>query len=274
MKPRILLVAWVAAGMLLTATSPTAGEPNPLTCGLSTRDARITLSVVGSVRDEVKLPVGIQPAAQGIRVCKKLAAEAVAYDPFSRRLFVPNQADLSLDIYAIKDIFRNPRSALPRKKIYTQRLFRPGETALWTPDHVDVWRGMVAFAMSSNTVTDPGRVALLDSDGNLLRKYVVGSRPDMLAYTPDGRYIVVANEGRPDETYSDDPEGSVTIIDPWREPHRDSAVRTASFGRFNHLKEQLVAEGSAFSGHVLARPGSDATPMARQRWLKTSSLPF
>ena len=88
---------------------------------------------------------------------------------------------------------------------------------------------MVAFAMSNNTVTDPGRVALLDSDGNLLRKYVVGSRPDMLAYTPNGRYIVVANEGRPDETYSDDPEGSVTIIDPWREPHRDSAVRTASF---------------------------------------------
>jgi hypothetical protein len=116
MKPRILLVAWVAAGTVLAATSPTAGEPNPLTCGLSIRGAPIMLSVVGSVRDEVKLPPGIQPAAQGIRVCKKLAAEAVAYDPFSRRLFVANQADLSLDIYAIKDIFRNREVRFPARK--------------------------------------------------------------------------------------------------------------------------------------------------------------
>ncbi|MFN0047950.1 MAG: choice-of-anchor I family protein, partial [Cytophagales bacterium] len=40
----------------------------------------------------------------------------------------------------------------------------------------------------------------------------VGAQPDMITFTPDGQKILVANEGEPNDSYTVDPEGSVTII--------------------------------------------------------------
>lgn len=255
MRHHMMQVILLIAGSTLAGAPAKADVHVPVTCGLSDAGASIAMNIVGSVRDEVTLPASILPIAQNVRVCKKLAAESVAYDPFSRHLFVANQADLSLDIYSVSDIFANPRTAQPFRKIYTNQLFSAGETAVWTPDHVDVRWGLVAFAMSASPVTDPGRVALLDSNGRLLRKYTVGSRPDMLAYTPNGRYIVVANEGRPDDTYTRDPEGSISIVDPWSVMLGSRAsVRTAGFGRFNARKEQLIAEGIRIYGPCSRSP--------------------
>lgn len=249
MLRHILPVACAAAGLILT-TMPSRAEPAaPIICGLAADHPEIALSVIASVRDEVPVAGAVGSAAAGIRVCRKLAAQAVAYDPRSRHLFVVNQADLSLDIYSIENILKHPYTALPYRKIYTDRLFGPGETNRWTPDHVDVRWGTVAFAMSSSTITDPGRVALLDADGRLLRSYTVGPRPDMLAFTPNGRFIVVANEGRPDDSYTNDPGGSISIIDPWnRFARHRPAVRTAGFKRFNPLKEKLIASGVRIFG--------------------------
>lgn len=256
MKRHMVSVVLAGVTIIIATAQSMAQAHTRITCNLLDEGANISLSIAGSVRNEITKPATVPPSTQSIRVCKKLAAEAVAYDPFSRRLFVADQADLSLDIYNIMDIFNEPQAAHPFKKIYTDQLFGPGEGSSWTPDHVDVRWGLVAFAVSSDPVTDPGRVALLDSDGRLLRTYTVGPRPDMLAYTPNGRYIVVANEGRPNDTYTQDPEGSVSIIDPWSiAPRTSASVRTADFGRFNERKEQLIAEGVRIYGPCTPSPG-------------------
>ena len=67
---------------------------------------------------------------------------------------------------------------------------------------------------------------------------MVGALPDMLTFTPNGRYVLVANEGQPN-TYekpgeANDPEGSVSVIDMLKGAANLSQVdvRTADFRRF------------------------------------------
>ncbi|WP_127532836.1 choice-of-anchor I family protein [Paenibacillus kobensis] len=56
-----------------------------------------------------------------------------------------------------------------------------------------------------------GRILELDYDGNLKAIYTAGVQPDMIKSTPDGRYVLTANEGEP--RAGADPKGSVTILD-------------------------------------------------------------
>ena len=57
----------------------------------------------------------------------------------------------------------------------------------------------------------------------------VGALPDMVVYSPDGKFILTANEGEPNATYTNDPEGSVSIID----VANNYAVKTVNFSAFS-----------------------------------------
>ncbi|NOU91866.1 multifunctional 2',3'-cyclic-nucleotide 2'-phosphodiesterase/5'-nucleotidase/3'-nucleotidase [Paenibacillus sp. LMG 31456] len=57
-----------------------------------------------------------------------------------------------------------------------------------------------------------GKILMLNYDGALLKSYEAGVQPDMIKSTPDGRYVLTADEGEPREQ-GKDPEGSVTIVD-------------------------------------------------------------
>ena len=99
---------------------------------------------------------------------------------------------------------------------------------------VAVHNGLVAVAIESDPKTTPGVVAFFEASGALLSHVRVGAQPDMLTFTPDGRRVLVANEGEASDDYSVDPEGSVSVID-----LRNGAaglsqadVHTAGFGDF------------------------------------------
>jgi hypothetical protein len=72
--------------------------------------------------------------------------------------------------------------------------------------------GIVAVAVENAIKTDPGQAEFFDVDGTALNAVTVGALPDMLIFTPDGRWLLVANEGEPNDAYTIDPEGSVSII--------------------------------------------------------------
>ena len=93
---------------------------------------------------------------------------------------------------------------------------------------VAISNGIAALAIESSLDRrNPGKVVLYDtrtqsplaSKWNQTNIIPVGSLPDMLTFTPNGRSLLVANEGTPnskaDDLYdlADDPAGSVTIID-------------------------------------------------------------
>lgn len=105
-------------------------------------------------------------------------------------------------------------------------------TAYGAVNSVSIANGIAALAIgnTSNRML-PGTVLLYDTATRSLRtgtnSYTVGALPDMLTFTPDGRRILVANEGTPSVYGSrigtsvprvygpapSDPPGSVSVID-------------------------------------------------------------
>ena len=49
-------------------------------------------------------------------------------------------------------------------------------------------------------------------EGAFIKAVEVGALPDMVTFTPDGLKVLVANEGEPSADYSNDPEGSISVI--------------------------------------------------------------
>ncbi|WP_340008077.1 choice-of-anchor I family protein [Paenibacillus sp. FSL K6-0276] len=73
----------------------------------------------------------------------------------------------------------------------------------------------IAVAIQEENAMKNGKVLVLDYEGELLASYESGVQPDMVKYTDDGRYILTADEAEP-RTAAGDPEGSVTIIDTYK----------------------------------------------------------
>lgn len=167
------------------------------------------------------------------------AAEIVVYDAATRRLFVVNANTPSVEVLDASDPSR------PTK------LFDIDPSAYGAgANSVAVANGIVAVAIENAIKTEPGQVVFFDTDGNFLNAVTVGALPDMLTFTPDGTRVLVANEGEPNDDYSVDPEGSVSIIDLSGGVANltQANVTTAGFAAFNSQREQLIADGVRIFG--------------------------
>ncbi len=128
--------------------------------------------------------------------------EISAYDPGSKRLFSINLDLRQLDVLDL---------SAPETPVLAQAVPLGGK-----PNSVAVHKGVVAVALEGMLKTDPGSVKFFNTSGMLLNQLTVGSLPDMLTFSPNGRWLLVANEGEPNsynQPDSIDPEGSVSIID-------------------------------------------------------------
>lgn len=97
----------------------------------------------------------------------------------------------------------------------------------------------LAAAVDNDDPQAPGAVFLFDT-GNFAAapaQINVGAIPDMVTFTPDGSKILVANEGEPNSDYTNDPEGSISVIDV-----ATRTVQTADFTAFdaNALRDEGV----------------------------------
>src|SRR5690606_39491632 len=68
----------------------------------------------------------------------------------------------------------------------------------------------------------------------------------MLNFTPDGKSLLVANEGEPFDDYQVDPEGSVSVIS--LANLKAPIVRTADFKAFNGREAALREQGIRIFG--------------------------
>lgn len=121
------------------------------------------------------------------------------------RMYVTNANDVSLDIVDVS----NP--AAPR---LLERVDLKAYGA--SVNSVDVSsRNLIAVAIDAPRKTNPGTVVFLTPGGQVIRTAQVGAGPDMVAFTPRGDRLLVANEGEPDcyGAGCTDPVGSVSVID-------------------------------------------------------------
>ncbi|QTR48686.1 choice-of-anchor I family protein [Candidatus Thiothrix anitrata] len=167
-------------------------------------------------------------------------AEIVAYDKTTKRLFVVNAVDGAIDVLNITDP-TNPISVGSIDVKNTITGFYNG-----SPNSVAAYNGLIAVAVQAETKQDPGVIAFYDAADLSFKKSVnAGALPDMVTFTPDGKKVISANEGEPNSDYTNDPEGSVSIID--LSTGLDNAtVTNVGFGAFD--KATLVAKGVRIFG--------------------------
>lgn len=176
-------------------------------------------------------------------------AEISAYDPSSKRMFVTNGPDNSLRIVNLA----NPASPVQISSI---------SMAAYGSDITSVAcnkKGTIAVAiLDSNGKTNPSNIVFLDINGNFISKVKVGANADNVIFTPNGQKLLVANEGEPNNGYTIDPEGSVSIIDVSGgfAGLTQSNVQTAGFTAFNApavIDSKIKITGRIQSGGVFSR---------------------
>jgi len=193
------------------------------TLGLLSLSTLLTLPAAGSSPHSISVaPVGSVAAGSFLTS----AAEIAAHDPATQRVFVVNAQAAQIDVISIA----NPAAPAIIGEIDV--------TAYGTvANSVAVREGLIAVAVESAVKTDAGKVVFFDSALQFVSQVTVGALPDMLTFTPNGRFILTANEGEPNNAYTIDPEGTVSIIDlsGGAKNLTQSKVRTASFVPFNNV---------------------------------------
>jgi hypothetical protein len=204
-----------------------------------TADAQVTLKPIGRYQS---------PTAQ----FDQGAAEIVAYDLLTRRIFVVNAQDGTVDVLDATD------PTLPIKVDQINVKDFPGiePEELGAANSIAVRDGLVAVAVEASPVTAPGLIAFYDAATLELLKFVpAGALPDAVTFSNTGHFVVASNEGEP-RVAGDavvDPEGSVTIVDVRRRGNkRDFATCTADFHAFNLQRAALLAAG------VVIDPAADS----------------
>jgi hypothetical protein len=163
------------------------------------------------------------------------AAEITTFDPDTKRLFAVNNGTTNkIDVINVAD----PAAI---SIIHSISMAPYGGYV----NSVDVNKGKLAAAIESVNKQDPGKVVVFNTTTYAEEKVItVGALPDMVTYSPDGKFILTANEGEPSADYSNDPDGSVSIIS----VDNNYAVTTINFSSFASQQTALAAKGLRISG--------------------------
>jgi DNA-binding beta-propeller fold protein YncE len=162
------------------------------------------------------------------------AAEISAYDPSTKKLFVvSNDGGTKVEVL---DLTNYPTVTKAKTLTFASNA---------GVNSVAVSNGLLAIALDGADKQGNGDVVVLKTSTlEEVKKITVGAMPDMVTFSPDGNYILSANEGEPNDAYTVDPKGTVSIIN-----IKDNySVKTVDFSAFESQKAALVASGLRIYG--------------------------
>ncbi|MCH4433095.1 choice-of-anchor I family protein [Staphylococcus haemolyticus] len=154
--------------------------------------------------------------------------EIVKYNPKNGYAYSVNGDKEALDIIDVKHPGKDGAINLV-KRIYLQD--NGIEAGDLTSVTVHPSGDYVAVSAPAVDKTKPGHVVFYGSNGDYINNVTVGSLPDMVTFSKDSKYLLVANEGEPSDDYTVNPPGSVSVIDVTGGPANVTVnnVRTAMF---------------------------------------------
>ena len=126
--------------------------------------------------------------------------EIIKYHALSKSLFVTSRKSKKLERILITN----------QKKLNQLKGF---DLLSGKVTSVDIHKNLIATSIKSEMIGFKGMVKIFNIKGKEVANYEVGFSPDNLSFSPDGNFILTANEGEPNDDYSIDPEGSFTLID-------------------------------------------------------------
>lgn len=172
-----------------------------------------------------------------ITIGGEAAAEISAYCEKTKRLFTVNNSGVNqIDVIDITD---------PTKPAKIGKIDLAAYEG--AANSVSVFDGKLAVALES-TVNKQGngKVAVFNtSDYSLIKQVTVGALPDMITFSPDGKFIMTANEGEPNTDYSLDPNGTISIIET-----ATYTVTTLDFSSFSSQATTLAKDGFRISKYA------------------------
>ncbi|MFK5893827.1 MAG: choice-of-anchor I family protein [Pseudomonadota bacterium] len=129
------------------------------------------------------------------------SAEIVSYDSYSKKIFVTNASTNAVDVLQLKG------KTLTKIASIGLSTFGGGVNS------VSAYLGVIAVAVQAENKQKNGSIEFFNHNGVHLKTIVAGALPDMVTFSKDGKIAIAANEGEPNNDYTVDPKGSVTIID-------------------------------------------------------------
>ncbi|WP_417611418.1 choice-of-anchor I family protein [Owenweeksia hongkongensis] len=130
------------------------------------------------------------------------AMEIAAYDATTQKVFAVNGSTGTIEVLDISDPTNITKTATIDVSPY-------GDHA----NSVAFQNGVLAAAVEHDDFDKNGKAVFFNAAGAFLASVEVGVLPDMITFTPDGNKVLTANEGEPDDDYTVDPYGTVSIID-------------------------------------------------------------
>ncbi|HLP35259.1 choice-of-anchor I family protein [Lacibacter sp.] len=164
------------------------------------------------------------------------AAEISTFDPETKKLFVVNNSAGNNRIEVVD--LSNPASPVITGNI---------NIAIYggLVNSVSVSNGKLAAAIEAIPKTNNGKVVVFNTTTHDATAVVtVGALPDMITFTPNGNFILTANEGEPNDTYTIDPLGTISIID----VNNNYAATTLDFSMFASRAAELKTKGFRLFG--------------------------
>ncbi len=169
-----------------------------------------------------------------ITIGGEAAAEISTYCEKTKRLFTVNNSGVNqIDVIDITD---------PTKPLKIAKIDLASYEG--AANSVSVFDGKLAVALESTANKQGnGKVVVFNtSDYSLIKQVTVGALPDMITFSPDGKFIMTANEGEPNTDYSQDPNGTISIIET-----STYAVTTLDFASFSGQAAALAKDGFRIS---------------------------